>query len=323
MRTLLAALACILALAIAVPGAPAQTKRKREADKTPPPAPASRPDIRPCQPLGKGQKQCAYIHGDSFAVHIQQAVFVTIDLEIHSVVPPDARYIDYRRTTKNEMMFVVIGRDVPKDTVASIKTKEGPSINLYFEYDAQDPDRQVHFVRADAAKKDEEVERRVKERTDVLEAEYEAKEKALTARANKLARDWMLEAVWTGGSSIRDAGGPRVARDDFIVLRTGKVYRMGAHRFLYLELSLENRDDEPFSIDATSSFTVWRESGGKRGAKVPHQAKCDPRVAGGKRALCVLAITLPGPPGKSERLRVRFVEGGGDRTVELGGIDVR
>lgn len=320
------ALLVLVVSAAAAHAGPDKSKRKRKGDKPPPAATVSEPTNARCiRATDRPHLDCSYIEGTTIEVRMDQGVSIRVtDDEIAALEVPEP-YIFFHKTTSDTVTFAVSQRGWPARTSAMILTKKGYRLVVFFvDVEAGQGDRTVSLTFADRAEQDAIVERRVAAHKKELDAKDAEREASFKARVDDEVRTRMLDIVFEGGSSIGNAGGPRVTRDDFLVLRTGKIYRMGKHRLLYVTLRVENRDDDTVQLAPKGgSFRVWRTRGKDRKA-LAFDGRCNKvRLPGGAEALCVLAFTFNEPMGDDDRLRVEFKEERGDRTVTLDGIDVR
>jgi hypothetical protein len=167
------------------------------------------------------------------------------------------------------------------------------------------PDTQLLIVDPRKAVRDAEVERRVKEAMEGLEA-----------RANERAERILLEELAAGGADLADAD-VSPARRNQVVLRAGKRLRVGGRHFLVF--SIDNRAGDDLEV---KGVRVWVGKDGKETEVQEPLYQLAPTVHVAEEVPG--AVSLPqGTIGGDDRLRLRVEMADPERTVEISGIRPR
>lgn len=301
----------LLVVAGSAGGTPQNTPGQNDpAEGQPPPGqpPPGQPPPGRCSYIQPQVKQCTVsaVGGvGTFEVVVTPPAGLVLNFEepITGMQPPPSS--SYKAIFSGTTATVVpLRRDpIPGATVHFDTATVHVTLNLRL---GPTPDTQLLIADPRKAARDEEVERRVKDALDGLEA-----------RASERAEHILLEEMATDGAEVVD---PDVdpGRHNQVVLRVKKLVRIGTRRVLLF--SLENRTGEVLEL---RRVRLWLGSEGKE-RELTRAATELPVTTVAINQEVTGAVAIPGKTlSPSDRVRLRVEPSDPERTVELQGIRLR
>ncbi len=304
-------IACVLALVGFVHTASAAPKSQR--------AKVDRSASAKCESRGDSIRRCL-VEGSAAELELLISpnggqIFMT--LEEPPTMAIEDRYVKVHSTEKSVLFTLKDNNRLPKNH-KMIVTTESMTLTIRFRVVSSGSDSQVQIVRADKAARDQAVDARVAAIRAELEKKHRSALNKLDAKAARLARQQVLDALHDGGGRIGPPGGELRKRNDFLVLRAVTSIRIGGE--YYLKVSIQERKGDTFSID---EFKGQIRQGTVKRSIEPAFRCGSMRVRPGKTVYCYVALGKFNERLGYPKLDLLVTGEAGERSVRIEDVRLR